>query len=106
MNNGYLIPANSKRGNLILNVFTYFDLILFGSGVGTTFLLILIVPMSNIFLTVVILLPALITALLVAPIPNYHNVLTVLIALIRFYNRRQNYIWKGWCINELYNEKK
>ena len=38
----YLIPANSKKSMLILGVFNYMDLILFGSGVFTTGLLLLI----------------------------------------------------------------
>ena len=36
-----------------------------------------------------------IAALLVTPIPNYHNVLTVLKEAIDYYSQRQNYIWKG-----------
>jgi hypothetical protein len=106
MNNGYLIPANSKRGTLILNVFNYTDLILFGSGIGTTIFLLLLIPTSNLLITLVVLAPAVVSGVLVTPIPNYHNVLTVLKAVIRFYRSRQNFIWKGWCINEQYNEKK
>ena len=105
MNGGYLIPANSKRGTLILNVFNYTDIILFGSGITVTILLLLVIPTSNLLITIFVLAPALISGILVAPIPNYHNVLTVLRSLLSFYSNRQNYIWKGWCVEE-YGEKK
>ena len=39
----FLIPANSKKSMLIFGVFTTFDLILFGSGIGVTILLLLII---------------------------------------------------------------
>lgn len=39
--NNYLIPANSKKSQLILGFFTPIDLILFGSGVGITLILLL-----------------------------------------------------------------
>ena len=39
MNNNYLIPANSKKSQLYFGLFNKFDLILFGSGVGTSLLL-------------------------------------------------------------------
>ena len=40
--NGYLIPANANRGKLIFGFFRPVDLIVFGIGVATTFILILI----------------------------------------------------------------
>ena len=40
--NGYLVPANAKKGTLIFNLFRPFDLILFGSGVGITLLMLMI----------------------------------------------------------------
>ena len=39
INGGYLIPANTKKGQLIFGAFTMPDLILLGIGVGFTILL-------------------------------------------------------------------
>ncbi len=106
-NNSYLVPANSKKGTLILNVFLPFDLILFGSGIVTTLLLIALLPNTNVLLVVGACLPAMITGLLVLPIPNYHNVRTALTSIIKFYTERRMYIWKGWCFYERFvNEAK
>ena len=41
--NGYLVPANAKRGTLIFNIFRPFDLILFGTGVVISLLALAIV---------------------------------------------------------------
>lgn len=96
--NGYLIPANSKKSMLKLGLFTTFDLVLFGSGLGLTVLLLLIIPANGLFTIFLILSPALITAFLVFPIANYHNVLQLIINIYTFYFVRQRtYIWKGWC---------
>jgi len=98
--NGYLIPANSKRGQLILNFFRPVDLLIFGIGLVVSFLLLIIVGTGSIAQTLFILAPAAIGALLVAPIPNYHNVIVFLTSLYWFLNNRRNYIWKGWCITD------
>lgn len=107
MNNGrYLIPANSKRSLLIFGLFNKFDLILFGSGVGTTLLLMAIFPsISNWIVLSIIVAPAIITGLLVFPMLNYHNVLTLLISVWRFYTTRQRFIWKGWCVKDEFKEE-
>ncbi|MDO5002955.1 MAG: hypothetical protein Q4E39_01830 [bacterium] len=99
MNNTYLIPANTKNGKLILGMFEPFDLILFGVGVCLTLLLVTILPMESIYVTIVILLPALITGFLVIPVPNYHNMLNVIGEMIDFLSNQRNYKWKGWCVN-------
>jgi hypothetical protein len=103
--NQYLIPANAKKGALILNVFTMFDLIMFGTGIGITLLALMIFPSNGLFMTILLISPALITGMLVTPIPNYHNVYTVLVGMIKFYSERRIFIWKGWCINEYSKEK-
>ena len=98
MMNGYLIPANSKKSMLKLGLFTTTDLVLFGSGIGLTILLLFILPVNGIFGILMVLAPALITAFLVFPIANYHNVLQLIINIYTFYFVRQRtYIWKGWC---------
>ena len=40
--NGYLVPANAKRGTLIFNIFRPVDLIMFSVGAGLSLLLLLI----------------------------------------------------------------
>jgi len=95
--NNYLIPANSKKSQLILGFFTPVDLILFGSGVGLTLILLLIIESSSLGLILLILAPALFTSFLVLPIPNYHNVLQFIVNVYTFFSERKRYIWKGWC---------
>ena len=98
--NGYLVPANAKRGTLIFNIFRPFDLILFGTGVVISLLALAIVRSSNTFAILLACMPAGIAGLLVVPIPNYHNVLCAIQSILRFYNERRNYIWRGWCFYE------
>ena len=97
MNNMYLIPANSKKSMMIFGMFYTFDLILFGTGMIMTFILLLVLPLDSLMLSLIAISPGLITGLLVFPIPNYHNTLTVLIELWEFLTTRQKYVWKGWC---------
>ena len=94
MNDSYLIPANSKKSLMIFGLFYTFDLILFGTGVGITLLLLLILPIDQLPIAIIAIMPALITGLLVFPVPNYHNILTVLIDLWNFVTTRQKYVWR------------
>lgn len=96
----YLIPANTKRGSLIFNVFTPNDLILLGVGISITLVLIFTMTADNLLSTIIILGPGLICSFLVLPVPNYHNVLTVIKSALNFYTERRTFIWKGWCIHE------
>lgn len=96
--NSYLIPANTKKGQLILGLFRPFDLILFGSGIMITLLLLLFIPLSSTLTTIIILLPSLVTGFLVVPVPYYHNMLNVISELIEFFLNQRVYLWKGWCI--------
>lgn len=102
--NGYLIPANAKKGTLIFNVFRPIDLIIFATGIVISLLSLIIIQSSNVGLTIVALIPGGIAALLVFPIPNYHNVLCVIQSIIRFYSERRNYIWKGWCFYDKFKD--
>lgn len=99
-NNSYLVPANSKKGTLILNIFLPFDITMFGIGIFISLLLIALLPSSDIWLVLAACLPALVTGLLVVPIPNYHNVRVALISMFQFFMERRRYIWKGWCFYE------
>ena len=102
--NGYLIPANAKKGTLIFNIFRPFDLILFCVGVVVTLLMLAIVPSTNMLAVTIALLPGCICGLLVLPIPNYHNVLCALISIYKFYTERRRYVWKGWCFYEQFKD--
>lgn len=104
--NGYLIPANSKRSMLIFNMFNTIDLIIFGSGVGISFILLMFLPVSEFWVAIGAISPGLITGFLVMPIPNYHNVRTVLMNAWEFYTTRQKYIWKGWCFDSGKEDRK
>lgn len=105
--NGYLVPANAKKGTLILNLFRPFDLILFGTGVVISLIMLALVPTNNTWLVLLSCLPAGITGFLVIPIPNYHNVLVAIQSIINFYSERRKYVWKGWCFYEQFaNEDK
>ena len=95
--NLFIIPANSNQGKLIFSLFTKFDLILVSSGFAITLLSLMIFTINSFQMFVIIMLPALITALLVVPIPNYHNVYTVIKEIIQFFYKRRNYRWEGWC---------
>lgn len=100
MNNQFLIPANSKKSMLIFGLFTQFELILFGCGIGASLLLLLILPVEELLYAVIALAPACIIGFLVMPVPNYHNVLTVIKSFLEFYTTRQKFIWKGWCFSD------
>ena len=100
INGGYLIPANTKKGQLILGWFEVPDLILFGIGVLLSILLLLIVGTDNTLGGILCLLPGLICGFLVMPIPNYKNVRTFFKSMIDFYSSQRQYEWRGWCLNE------
>ncbi len=94
----FLIPANTKKGNLIFGLFRPFDLILFGTGVLISVIFLAIMPLSSVTVTLLVLSPAMVTGFLVIPIPYYHNMLNVITELIQFLTNRQKYVWKGWCV--------
>lgn len=98
--NNYLIPANTKKGQLILGMFRKFDLILFGIGIFITLILLIAMPLPSIWMTILILMPAAICGFLVVPIPYYHNMLVVLTELYDYLTTNQKYEWKGWCYKD------
>ena len=93
----YLIPANTKKSMLIFGLFTKFDLILFGIGVGLTLLMLVLLPIEQIVFAVIALLPAAVCAFLVMPVPNYYNMRTLLTSAIGFFMNQRKFKWKGWC---------
>ena len=98
-NNQFLIPANTKRGKLILSIFRPIDLGIFLTGVIISFgLLILLTNMGvNGWWNILAVLPGLIATGLVVPISNYHNVMVCIGEIINFYSNNRNYKWRGWC---------
>jgi ABC-type uncharacterized transport system permease subunit len=99
----YLIPANTKQGQLILGLFRPIDLMLLGCGASVTLILMFIIPLTSVLITILALSPGLICAALVLPIPYYHNILVVISEFFSFITSRQKFIWKGWCAS---NEEK
>ena len=106
MDNSYLIPANSKKSMLIFGMFDTTDMIIFSTGIGISLLLMMFLPVEEFIVAIIALLPGSICGLLVFPIPNYHNVRTVLKNAWNFYTTRQKYIWKGWCFDSGERNKK
>lgn len=93
----YLIPANTKKGQLILGLFRPFDLALFGTGILVTVIFLAIMPLNSTAVTILVLCPAVITGFLVMPVPYYHNILNIIIELYEFLTNNQEYKWRGWC---------
>jgi len=100
MNGNYLIPANSKKSMLILGFFTPIDLIIFGTGATFTLIMLLVIQSTSLGLMILILTPALISAFLVMPIPNYHNMLQLLTNIFIYYTARRRYYWRGWAASD------
>ena len=103
--NSYLIPANSKRSMLIFGLFNQFDLILFGTGVGISLLLLMFLPVDQLTYALIAIAPGAVVAFLVMPVPNYHNVRTFIRIAIEFYTNRQQFVWKGWCFGDVETKK-
>ncbi len=103
--NNFIIPANTKKSQLILGWFTPTDLIIFGTGCALTIIMLIIMQNAKFGELILILLPALVTGFLVMPVPNYHNVLQLLTNIFNFYKNRRNYYWKGWCVSDEYQDE-
>jgi len=106
--NQYLIPANTKKGQLIFGLFRPVDLGIFITGILVTFALLLIfgnLKNVRIWLSILAVIPAGIAVILVFPIPNYHNVRVVLGEIINFYSNNRNYKWRGWCAKYEFERK-
>lgn len=95
--NQYLIPANTKKGELIFGLFRPFDLILLGTGIGISLILLMVTQLSSTSSVIFVLAPGIICGFLVMPVPHYHNMLIVITEAIFFFTHRQKYVWKGWC---------
>ena len=98
-NNSYLIPANSKKSMLIFGFFNITDLIIFGTGCVISFLLLFILDTSSLKQAVIIIIPAIIGAFLVLPVPNHHNIRTFIGNVYHYFTNRRSYYWRGWCMS-------
>lgn len=103
MKNNYLIPANTKKSQLILGFFTPLDLGIFIVGAAWSFFMVILIQGINLPILIILMLPALIATFLIMPVPHYHNVLQLLTNVFNFYTNRRQYYWKGWCIYERFN---
>ena len=66
--NMYLIPANSKSGQLIFNFMRPVDLLVFLVGLALTIILFLVIGNSDLWATVLKLIPICLGGLLVVPV--------------------------------------
>ena len=99
--NDYLIPANSKKGQLIFNIFRPIDLGILGTGGFITLILAMVISSHSLTVTVIKMLPLAIGSLLVLPLPYYHNVLVFLQEALLYVESQKEYRWKGWCAKDV-----
>ena len=97
MENQFLIPANTKKGQLILSMFRPVDLAILLTGIAITFALFIMFAGGDTWLMILAAFPGLICLGLVVPIPNYHNFLVCIQEIVNFYSNNRNYKWRGWC---------
>lgn len=104
-NDIYLIPANSKKGQLIFNLFRGIDLAIFALGIGLSIIFFIVLQdFNDLFSSILKIVPACLGGFLVVPVPNYHNVLEFTKDMLRFFFNRRIYKWKGWCVRSEYGE--
>ena len=107
MDENYLIPANTKRGQLILGLFLPIDVAIFSIGILFTLGLVIILPLDDLLMAILALLPGVVCGLLVLPVAYYHNVRQLIVEIYKYFSSRKSYIWKGWCfLNESSEESK
>ena len=95
--NDYLIPANTKRGKLILGLFYPIDLIIVLIGIIASVILLIILLVEQLWGALTGISPALFAAFLVLPVAYYHNVRQLITGMILYLFSRKRYTWKGWC---------
>jgi len=100
----YLIPANTKRSQLIFNVFRPLDLGILITGGVLTLILLFAVISNTVFSIIIKLFPVAVASFLVMPVPHYHNVLVFLRDLYYYLTRPSKYLWRGWCSSYVTND--
>ena len=101
-----LIPANTKKSTLILGLLRPVDAIILGIGIAVTVIALMVVNGQSTWQLLLACIPAIIAAVLILPIPNYHNTLVGIQSILNFYNERRNYVWKGWCACDEFKDDK
>lgn len=104
--NNYLIPANAKKSLLFFGLFNKFDLILFIIGIALSLIMLVTLPVEQLSIAIISLLPALITGFLVMPVPNYYNMRTLIVSIFTFFMNQRRFKWKGWCVPHGEEKKK
>ncbi len=105
MRQQYLIPANSKKGQLIFNLFQFIDLVILGIGAFVTLILVFAFPSGTLMTTFLKLLPLGLAIILVFPVAFYHNVRVFLQELFLYLMEQKQYHWRGWCSSYGINEQ-
>lgn len=100
MRNQYLVPANSKKSQLIFGFFTVPDLVVCLIGALLTIMLLIILKNPSTMELIIAIIPILFAALLVMPVRHYHNVMQLINNIIDFYVNTRVYYWKGWCVGD------
>ena len=103
--NEFLVPANAKKGTLILNVFRPIDAIIFGTGALISLFALVLFNTSSTIVVLICVMPVAVTGFLVFPVPNYHNVMCAIQSIIRYFSGIRNYKWRGWCFNEKFGKE-
>lgn len=105
MDNGYLVPANTKKATLVAGFLRPTpDLVIASVGTVVSFIGLISTSTLGLVATIISLIPLLVCWMLVLPIPNYHNTLCVIQSILDYYQRRKKYIWKGWCTRYEYEK--
>ena len=91
VNGNYLIPANTKRGQLILGLFQPIDLIILGIGMTVTLILVAVLPIDQVAFAVIAVTPGIFSGFLVLPVAYYHNIRQLVTEMIKFFSRRRIY---------------
>ncbi len=101
----YLIPANSKKGQLYFNLFKGIDLIILLIGGLITTLTFFIIKGEGVIFIIIKLLPIMTSLFLVFPIAYYHNVRVFIKEMYIYLTNRRRYDWKGWCVGRVWSEQ-
>jgi len=101
----FLIPANSKKSQLIFGFFTGIDLAVFCIGALFTIALLVVNETNSIYVILIECLPLLISGFLVMPVMHYHNVMTLIGNIFTFFFSQRMYKWKGWCVKDAYGRE-
>ena len=98
MDYNYLVPANSKKQGLLFGFLDKLDLIILITGLTISFILLLLLPVDELWGVILTLLPLGSAGFLIFPIANYHNTRVFIREMYRFYFvKRRKYVWRGWC---------